>query len=81
MRSCRKKICDLRIEIYTNDHNPPHFHVNSKNHEVYCKLLIKDCSIIEGVLSSKNLKKIKKWMKEDGRQQLNETWKNYHGNK
>ncbi|MFT6717397.1 MAG: hypothetical protein ACJA0Q_002051 [Saprospiraceae bacterium] len=49
---------DLQIIIYSNDHNPPHFHVKSKNLKINAKFKIEDCSIISGEVSRKNLKKI-----------------------
>jgi len=46
-------INDLNILIFSNDHNPPHFHVKSND------LKIEDCELISGEISSKHLKRIK----------------------
>ena len=50
---------DLQVIIYSNDHNPPHFHVKTKNLQIDAKFKIEDCELISGEISSKNLKKIK----------------------
>ncbi|MFN5985106.1 MAG: DUF4160 domain-containing protein [Fluviicola sp.] len=52
-------IDDLQVIIYSNDHNPPHFHVKTKNLQIDAKFKIEDCELISGEISSKNLKKIK----------------------
>jgi hypothetical protein len=50
---------DLIIQIYSNDHNPPHFHVKSKDLKINAKFAIENCTLLSGDISSKNLKKIK----------------------
>jgi hypothetical protein len=35
-------IRNMEIIIYPNDHNPPHFHVKSKDNEIDAKFLIID---------------------------------------
>jgi hypothetical protein len=52
-------IDDLQVRIYPNDHNPPHFHVISKNRDIDAKFTIDKCELISGNMSSKNLKKIR----------------------
>lgn len=52
-------IDDLQVFIFSNDHNPPHFHVKTKNLQVNAKFKIENCELISGKISSKNLKKIK----------------------
>jgi len=49
----------LKIEIYSNEHPPPHFHVNSAN--VNASFDIENCKKIEGHIKNKDLKKIKFW--------------------
>ena len=51
-------IRNMQIIIYSNDHNPPHFHVKSKDHSVNAKFLISDCSLMEGEINSNDLKRI-----------------------
>jgi hypothetical protein len=52
-------INDLKVIIYSNDHNPPHFHVVSKDYSINAKFLIENCELISGDIKSKDLKKIK----------------------
>lgn len=52
-------INDLQIIIYSNDHNPPHFHVKSKDLKINAKFAIEKFKLLSGEISSKNLKKIK----------------------
>ncbi len=54
-----ESINDLNILIYSNDHNPPHFHVKSKDLKIDAKFTIKDCELMRGEISSKYLKRIK----------------------
>ncbi|HDZ85225.1 MAG TPA: DUF4160 domain-containing protein [Candidatus Moranbacteria bacterium] len=52
-------INDLQVIIYSNDHNPPHFHVKSKDLKINAKFAIDTFKLLSGEISSKNLKKIK----------------------
>lgn len=52
-------IRDMQIIIHSDDHNPPHFHVKSKDNRVNAKFLLRDGSLIEGRIDSKDLKRIK----------------------
>ena len=54
-----ESINDLNIIIYSNDHNPPHFHVKSKDLKINAKFKIEDCELMSGDISSKYLKRIK----------------------
>ena len=51
-------IDDLQVIIYSNDHNPPHFHVKTKDLKIDAKFKIENCELISGEISAKNLKKI-----------------------
>ncbi len=51
-------INDLQVIIYSNDHNPPHFHVKTKSLEIDAKFKIENCELISGEISSKYLKRI-----------------------
>lgn len=74
-------INDLQVKIYPNDHNPPHFHVVSKNREIDAKFTIENCELISGNMSSKNLKKIEAFYEGmKGKMVLETIWKKYHGN-
>lgn len=56
-------INDLQIIIYSNDHDPPHFHVKTKELRINAKFKIEDCSLLSGEISRKELKKIKAFYK------------------
>ena len=51
-------INDLQIIIYSNDHDPPHFHVKTKELRIDAKFKIEDCSLLSGEISRRDLKKI-----------------------
>ena len=53
-----KTIDNLQVIIYSNDHNPPHFHVISKDLKINAKFSIEKCELLSGEISTKNLKKI-----------------------
>lgn len=48
----------MKIVIYSNDHNPPHFHVISSDNSVNAKFTIDTCELISGTISSKDIKRI-----------------------
>jgi hypothetical protein len=50
---------DLEVIIYSNDHNPPHFHVKSKDLKIDAKFTIEQCDLISGEINSKYFKRIK----------------------
>lgn len=52
-------INDLQIIIYSNDHDPPHFHVKTNQLRIDAKFKIEDCSLISGDISRKDLSKVK----------------------
>lgn len=52
-------IDDLQVIIYSNDHDPPHFHVKTKDRRIDAKFKIENCELISGDIRSKDLKKIK----------------------
>jgi len=53
------KVNGLKIEIYANEHPPPHFHVKSPN--IDACFSIEDCKLINGTASPKDLNKIRFW--------------------
>lgn len=69
-----EKIGDLEIIIYTNDHNPPHFHVKTKERNVDAKFLIETGEYLSGEIDSKNLKKIKAFYLSPKAKILMEIW-------
>ena len=63
----------LKIEIYPNEHAPPHFHVTSPN--VNASFSIENCEILNGKISSNDLNKIRYWHKH-AKSLLIECWDN-----
>jgi hypothetical protein len=69
-------INDLQVIIYSNDHNPPHFHVKTKNLRIDAKFKIEDCKLINGEINRKNLKKIKAfYLSPKGKLILESIWR------
>ena len=52
------RIRNMKIEIYSNDHNPPHFHVKSSDKSIDATFRLDNCSIIEGKVNRKDRKRI-----------------------
>jgi hypothetical protein len=57
IRQLVTRIDNLKLEIYPNEHPPPHFHVISNDFNV--SINIENCEIIKGQLDSKTYKKVK----------------------
>lgn len=51
----------MQIVIYSNDHNPPHFHVKSKDLTIDAKFKIENCEYMSGTISNKEIKIIEKF--------------------
>lgn len=62
----------MRIEIYPDEHAPPHFHVKSAN--VDASIRIEDCEILNGYVSSTDLDKIRIWFADGGKAKAIEMW-------
>lgn len=50
---------NMNLIIYSNDHNPPHFHVISKDGSINAKYALNDCSFLNGTIVSKDERRIK----------------------
>lgn len=74
------RVRSMSVIIYPNDHNPPHFHVKSKNGDVDAKFKIDDGEYISGTISGKDLKRIKAFYNSDKAQiALKTVWNKYQG--
>ncbi len=49
---------NIEIWIYSIDHEPPHFHVKTKDNSIDAKFLIKDGTFLSGDIKPKDIKKI-----------------------
>ncbi|MCM2291447.1 DUF4160 domain-containing protein [Allorhizobium sp. BGMRC 0089] len=64
---------NLKIHVYANDHNPPHFHVSTPDHDAL--ILIADLTVLQGEITRKNLDKVIEWASVDeNRQTLKNEW-------
>jgi hypothetical protein len=52
-----RRIRNIKIEIYPNEHPPPHFHITSP--DINATLSIVECELLTGSLNSKIFKQIK----------------------
>lgn len=53
------KLGNIAIRMFANDHNPPHFHVVTANHQI--AILISDLSILVGSMDRKSLDAALEW--------------------
>ena len=67
------QVNNLKIIIHPNEHAPPHFHVTADGWDA--TIGIKDCKVLKGNISSKDLKKIEYWHGQNV-SRLVETWSN-----
>lgn len=51
------------IQVYADDHNPPHFHVATPDHEVL--ILISDLSVLKGSIDRRSLDVALAWASEN----------------
>jgi len=65
------KICNLKIEIYPNEHGEPHFHVISN--EFKAEFSIEDCNLKKGYLKPNEVRLIKYWFQKS-KSKLIEVW-------
>lgn len=63
------------IRMYFNDHNPPHFHVETT--EGRAMLNLSDFSVIEGHAPARAIKEARLWA-EDNRDRLEKVWQEMH---
>ena len=66
-----ERINGLRIEVYPNEHPPPHFHVKSP--EINASFAIEDCRQLMGNISAQAAQKVKYWH-GFSKQKLIEAW-------
>jgi len=66
-----ERLAGMRIDIYPNEHPPPHFHIKSP--EVDACFTIKDCRQIKGNASPQTVQKISYWHRHS-KPKLIEIW-------
>ncbi|MCO6488371.1 MAG: DUF4160 domain-containing protein [Phaeodactylibacter sp.] len=67
-------VAGVRIYMYFNDHNPPHFHARGDGESEVFDL---DGNTIEGKLHPKKSKKVRDWAKKN-RKLLEDNWDENH---
>ncbi len=69
------KVNNIRIFINSNDHNPPHFHVQTNDRSVDAKFKIENCEYISGRINQKHIKKISKFYNDEVvKTKMDEIW-------
>lgn len=63
----------IKIQMFADDHNPPHFHVITPDNEAL--VLLKDLSVMRGTIRSRDLETVQKWA-NDRKSELNDLWSN-----
>lgn len=69
----RLRYCVIRM--YFNDHNPPHYHVDTTDGRAL--VAIEDGTVIEGKVAARALKEARTWA-EANRDRLYASWKENH---
>lgn len=67
----------IRITMYYDDHNPPHFHAEYAGHKALVD--IQECCVIHGSLPNRQLKYVLAWA-ELHRDELMQNWELARGN-
>jgi len=58
------KVKSYKIEMYPNDHNPPHFHVKSRDGSFDACFTLDDCSLLKGEVGRDDYKRIRAFFKD-----------------
>lgn len=66
-----ERLAGLKVEIYPDEHAPPHFHIKSP--EINASFAIEDCCLLDGNAPRGALDKIKYWHKHS-KKKLIEAW-------
>lgn len=69
---------EIKINMYFDDHAPPHIHAIYAEHEVL--LIIDNASVYSGSMPGKQLKKVQEYMLNPANsKRLRKLWKQYNG--
>jgi hypothetical protein len=63
----------IKIEMYANDHNPPHFHAKSRCGSIDAVFSLVDCSLIKGSIERKDQLRVQQFY-EDNKEKLLKYW-------
>jgi hypothetical protein len=67
------RINGLKIEMYPNDHNPPHFHVKTNCGTIDATFKLEDGSLLNGEIERPDLKRIQAFF-NDHKDELRKYW-------
>ncbi|MBA8899627.1 MULTISPECIES: DUF4160 domain-containing protein [unclassified Phyllobacterium] len=70
------RIGNIKIQIYAEDHNPPHFHVITPDREAIVALA--DLSILQGSLRNGDYRVVREWAFQH-RRFLEDEWNSSNG--
>lgn len=64
----------LKIQMYADDHHPPHFHATAGDHEALIRL--SDLSVLQGRITRRNYDALVEWaLVQTNRDKLEHAWK------
>jgi hypothetical protein len=72
------RVRNMKIEIYSNDHNPPHFHIKSNDQSINATFRLDNGELINGNIGGKDKKRIDAFFSDPKTQFLMKTmWNKY----
>lgn len=73
-------IRNMKLEIFPNDHKPPHFHVKSNDKSIDAKFLLASGKFLSGTISSRDERAIEEFYSNPQvKKRLFEVWEKFHG--
>jgi hypothetical protein len=70
------RIGNLKIQVFADDHNPPHFHVVTPNHEALVGLAT--LTVLRGEIRRRDLDSALEWVREN-RETVAGEWERLNG--
>ncbi|MBK9132077.1 MAG: DUF4160 domain-containing protein [Gammaproteobacteria bacterium] len=71
IRQLVAQVQGLRIDVFSREHAPPHFHVSSA--DIDAVFSVEDCSLIRGTIDGRS-RKLVEWWYERGRETIVAAW-------
>ena len=63
------RIGNMKVFLYANDHNPPHFHIRYKNGINAC-FSLNNANYLKGNISQEQIKVVQNWFSAGGKEKL-----------
>jgi len=70
------RIGNLKIQVFADDHNPPHFHVVTPDHEALVALAT--LTVLRGTIRRRDLKTAVEWVRAN-REAVADEWERLNG--